>query len=396
MSTISGMSTTFNQPNYHGELIQLTPYDTPLLSMAGGLTPGSGMETKAKAFEWQAEDLRSPAIRARLEGATAPAAEGRARSNYTNQCQIFQEKVSTSYTEQAAIAGYTTAGVDGGDNPVVDPHSHQVELALRTIARDVNYAMWHSVKNAPSDNTVARTMGGLLSVIPASNKSGTIVTGLSSGASDTIAETGTALANGDRVVFTAPPAELRYDVAYYVVNKATDSFKVSLTSGGTAITIANSQTGIAYVKAATTLTDTLINTVVQSIFDNGGMSEGDTATMFVSSTQKAKLTAVYAALYGKANTYAGTRNVAGLNLQTLQTDFGLLNVVIERALPADAIAFASMEQVAPVFLNVPGKGVLFEEDLARTGASFDTQIYGEIGLKYGNPYAHGVIRGLAL
>ena len=393
MSGITGISTTFALPNYHGELIGLTPTDTPLLSLAGGI--GGGKETKAPAFEWQAEDLRAPAIRARLEGADAPTAEARVRTNYTNQCQIFQEQVATSYTKQAATAQYTTAKVDGVSNPVVDEHAHQVSLALKTIARDVNYAMWHSVKNAPSDNTVARTMGGLLSIIPAGNRSGTVVSGLSTGA-DTIAETGTALSNGDRVVFTAPPAELRYDIAYYVVNKATDSFKVSLTSGGTAITIATGQSGIAYVKAATTLTDTLINTVAQAIFDNGGMSEGDTATMFVSSTQKAKLTAVYAALYGKANTYAGTRNVAGLNLQTLQTDFGLLNVVIERALPPDAISFASMEQIDPVFLSIPGKGVLFEEALAKTGASEKTQIYGEIGLSYGNPYAHGVIRGLAL
>ena len=395
MSGITGIGTTWSLPNYHGELIGLTPYDTPLLSLAGGLA--GGKETKAAAFEWQAEDLRAPSIRARLEGADAPDAEARVRANYVNQCQIFQEQVATSYTKQAATAQYATANVDGSANPVVDEHAHQVELALKTIARDVNYAMWHSVKNSPSDNTVARKMGGLLSVIPAGNKfGGTVVSGLSTGASDIISETATGLANNDRIVFTAPPAELRHDVAYYVVNKATDSFKVALTQGGTAITVATDQTGIAYVKAATTLTDTLINQLAQAIFDNGGISEGDTATMFVSSTQKAKLTAVYAALYGKANTYAGTRNVAGLNLQTLQTDFGLLNVVIERALPADAIVISSAEQLSPVFLSIPGKGVLFEEALAKTGAAEKTQIYGEIGLAYGNPFAHGVLRGLAL
>lgn len=395
MSGITGIGTTYGLPNYHGELIGLTPYDTPLLSLAGGLA--GGKETKAAAFEWQAEDLRAPAIRARLEGADAPDAEARVRTNYTNQCQIFQEQVATSYTKQAATAQYATANVDGSANPVVDEHAHQVALALKTIARDVNFAMWHSVRNTPSDNTVARRMGGLLSVIPVGNTSGkTEVTVNTTGAADVLNETSTTLANGDRIVFTVPPAELRVDVAYYVVGKVTNGFKVSLASGGTAISLAQDQTGIKYIKAATTLTDTLINTVAQAIFDNGGISEGDTATMFVSSTQKAKLTAVYAALYGKANTYAGTRNVAGLNLQTLQTDFGLLNVVIERALPADAIVISSAEQLSPVFLSIPGKGVLFEEALAKTGAAEKTQIYGEIGLAYGNPYAHGVIRGLAL
>ena len=46
--------------------------------------------------------------------------------------------------------------------------------------------------------------------------------------------------------------------------------------------------------------------------------------------------------------------------------------------------------------EVPGKGVLFEEELAKTGSSDKTQIYGEIGLKYGNALAHGVLRGLAV
>ena len=66
----------------------------------------------------------------------------------------------------------------------------------------------------------------------------------------------------------------------------------------------------------------------------------------------------------------------------------------KRQLPADALTVVSLDQIQPVFTNIPQKGVLFEEDLAKTGSSDKTQIYGEIGLKYGNEAAHGVIRGL--
>jgi hypothetical protein len=38
--------------------------------------------------------------------------------------------------------------------------------------------------------------------------------------------------------------------------------------------------------------------------------------------------------------------------------------------------------------------VLFEEELAKTGSTDKTQLYGEISLKYGNEAAHGVLRGL--
>jgi len=47
-----------------------------------------------------------------------------------------------------------------------------------------------------------------------------------------------------------------------------------------------------------------------------------------------------------------------------------------------------------VFLNIPGKGHFFEEELAKVGAADRRQLYGEIGLEYGNEKAHGVIRGL--
>jgi hypothetical protein len=88
--------------------------------------------------------------------------------------------------------------------------------------------------------------------------------------------------------------------------------------------------------------------------------------------------------------------LAGLRWTASSTDFGTLNIVVERALPKDCIAAVSMEVVDPVFLSIPNKGVLFEEQLAKTGASDKSQIYGEIGLKYGAEHCHGVLRGLAV
>ena len=400
MSTITGIGTTFNLPNYHGELIGITPTDTPLLSASGGI--GGGKQTTSTSFEWQTEDLRDPEIRARLEGADAPTAESRARANVENVVQIFQEAVTTSYTKLAATGQYATPtsapfhSADGEANPVGNEHVHQVANALKTIARDVNYAFWHGSLVKPTTNSTARETAGLLSVISTNRVATGEVTGLTSGASNVINETGTALSNGDKIVFTAPPAELRPDRVYFVVNKATDAFKVAATAGGTAITIATSQTGIAYVPAKTALTVDGLEGLMQSVFDAGGISEQDTATLFCSSRQKRALTAAYADEYGKADPLAGTRNVGGLNVQTVETNFGTLNVVIDRALPPDTLAVVSLEQVDPVFLSIPGKGVLFEEALAKTGASEKSQIYGEIGLKYGSELAHGVLRGLAV
>lgn len=398
MAGTSGLGTTFNLPNFHGDLIEITPSDTPLLSASGGLN-GGGMSTTSPAFEWQTEDLRDPEIKARLEGAAAPTADSRVRANVENVAQIFHEQVSTSYTKQAATGQYGTPGsspfysADGVANPVADEHGHQVANALKTIARDVNYAFWHGKKVKPANNSTARATAGLLSVITTNRVANGETIGASA-ATDTITVTH-ALSVNDKIVFTDVGASttIRPDRVYYVKSVSTTvSFKIAATEGGTAITVGTATVSFVTTKKALDVTG--LSELMQSVFDNGGISEQGTATLFTSSRQKRALTAAYTT--NSADPYAGTRNVGGLNVQTIETDFGLLNVVVDRALPPDALAVVSLEQVSPVFLEIPGKGVLFEEELARTGSAISSQVYGEIGLQYGNALAHGVIRGLVV
>jgi hypothetical protein len=401
--SVSGVGTTFGLPNYHGELFGLSPGDTPLLSAAGGLSGGG--QTDSTSFEWQTYDLRDAASRPRLEGADAPTAEERVRANVENVCQIFHEAVATSYTKSAATGQYATAGSapfqsnSGSDSPI-NEHSWQVEQALKQIARDVNYVFWHGTKVKPTTNATARATQGLLGAMTSNAQIADSTNPLTAGASaatDTITVTHNLVAD-DKVVFTDVGASTTIVAgrAYWVKSVSTTaSFKISETKGGAAITVGTATVSFYGCKAATVSSPDLIGVLLQSIFDNGGITEQGTATLFVPSGQKRMLSKGYATAYSSnAGILAGTRNVGGVEMNTIITDFGTLNVAVDRQLPADAIAVVSMEQVTPVFLNVPGKGVLFEEELAKTGASDKTQIYGEIGLKYGNQAAHGVLRGL--
>ena len=63
--------------------------------------------------------------------------------------------------------------------------------------------------------------------------------------------------------------------------------------------------------------------------------------------------------------------------------------MLNRYMPADVVLVADLSVCAPVFLEIPGKGFLFREELARTGAAFKYQIYGEIGLEHGPETFHG-------
>jgi hypothetical protein len=404
MAGITGMGTTFNLPNYHGELFALTPTDTPLLSASGGI--GGGKQTGSTAYEWSTYDLRDAASRARLEGADAPTAEARVRGVVENVVQIFQEAVTTSYTKQATSQQYATVQAapfnsnDGEPNPVTDEHAWQIMQTLKEIARDVNYVFWHGTKVKPTTNSTARATAGLLSVITSNAQVADSTNPLTSGASaatDTITVTHNLVVN-DKVVFTSvgvATAIVPHRAYWVVQNTSTTSFKISATKGGTPITIGTATVSFYGMKAATVVTPDNIGGLLQSVFDTGGINEQGTATLFVPSGQRRAISKAYATAYSStAGIMAGTRNVGGVAMDTIVTDFGTLNLVTERALPADAMAVVSLEMIDPVFLSIPGKGVLFEEELAKTGASDKTQVYGEIGLAYGNEAAHGVIRGL--
>lgn len=398
--SIAAMGTTFNLPNYVGELYAITPADTPFLSAIGGLT-GGGMTT-ATEMEWQTYDLGDPGQNTALEGAAAPTAEGRVRGNVRNVLQVHHRKVSVSYTKQAAIGQLATPqsapyrGVPG-EQPVTNELDWQVQQSLKEMALDINWSFINGVYSNPTTNATARKTRGLLAAITTNRIAlGTSVTGLTS-ATDTISETATALANGDKIVFTATGAATNIVAGrvYFVVSKATDSFKVATSSGGSALTLGTA-TGLAYTKPTTTAqTSENFNDIFQMAFDNGGLSEQETAVIVVNSRQKRNVTKAYAAAYRQADPLAG-RNVGGVSVDTVVTDFGTFGVMMDRHMPQDSLAVVSMEQCMPVFMNIPGKGTLFSEPLAKVGSSNDEQLYGEVGLKYGNERAHGVITGLPL
>jgi hypothetical protein len=397
---ITGMGTTFNLPNYVGEIFELTPTETPFLSAIGGLT-GGGM-TDATEMEWQAYDLGDPGQKTALEGATAPAAEEIARGNVRNVLEIHQKKVSVSYTKQAAtglLSTPQTAPYHGvpGENPVTNEMDWQVQQQLKRMALDLNWVCINGQYALPTDNTTPRKTRGILQAVTTNRIAlGATTTGASS-ATDTITATAHGLANGDAIVFTNTGAATGIIAGriYYVVNAATDTFKVATATGGTALTLGTA-TGLAYtVPSDTALTADNVNTLAQMAYDNGGLTDQANTVLVVNSRPKVALTKAYAGQYRQADPLAA-RNVGGVSVDQVVTDFGTFGVMTDRHMPQDTILLCSMEQLAPVFLNVPGKGTLFSEPLAKTGASTEEQLYCEFGLKYGNERAHAVLTGVHL
>jgi hypothetical protein len=132
--------------------------------------------------------------------------------------------------------------------------------------------------------------------------------------------------------------------------------------------------------------------LMQTIWESGGIMEADTATLMCNGYQKRALTDIFIT----AKNYQETsRTVGGVRVTTILTDFGQLNVMLNRHMPTDQLVVLSLDEMAPRFGLVPGKGFLFVEDLAKIGSSDRKQLYGEIGLEYGLETHHGKIINLA-
>jgi hypothetical protein len=310
MAGIVGQGTTFNLPNFVGDLFSITPTDTPLLTAIGGLT--GGLDAGAKRFEWSFYDLRDASDRARLEGADAPDAEERVRAFDHNVVQIVHEAVEVSYTKQAAVNQLDAQVLTAGTSNVQDEMAWQTDVALKQIARDLEFAFIQGAFAEPADNTAPRKTRGIMQAI---------------------------------------------------VTNVVDL-------------------------AGAEMTRTDVEDLMQLVWDNGGILEGETRTIVVNSSLKRQLTKAYIDDVGYTEQM---RNLGGVNVQTIETDFGILNIMLDRFMPADELLVASLEELAPVFLLVPGKGFLFLEELGKTGSADAAQIYGEVGLKYGNERHHGKI-----
>ena len=393
MSGITGLGTTYNLPNYTGVLHQLSPTSTPFFSTIGGLSSGGGQVTSTE-FEWEGYDLRTPGQNTALQGAAAPTAQNRVRQNFTNVVQIHQERVSVSYTKQAAY-GLKSGTNNDQTNPILNEVDWQTRQMLTQMVKDANWSFINGVYQKPTDNTTAARTRGLIPAITtnvaASNSDVLKYTGFTS-ATDTI--TGThALAVNDKVVFTANTgAALTLGRTYWVTSVSTTvSFKVSNTKGGAAITVGTGS-GIALTKgSATAITRDQVNGLAQQVYDNGGINDELSAVFLVNSTQKINLSKAYTTQFQDDN-----RTMGGVSMSTIITDFGTLGVMVDRAVPQDTIILASLGECSPVYLEVPGKGHFFAEPLAKTGASDDVQLYGEVGLAYGAESSHGILQGCSL
>lgn len=161
MAQVTGVGTTFNLPNYAGDLFTASPTQTPFLSMIGGLS--GGKQTDNYEFPtgvvYDLPDATQPNI-SETASATAPQSALVARTQETNVTQIHHETIDLTYAKlsnSGRMSGLNTAGQTANPSNEKD---FQIQQKLIKIARDIEYSFLNgSYQKSSAANVANKTRG---------------------------------------------------------------------------------------------------------------------------------------------------------------------------------------------------------------------------------------------
>lgn len=89
------------------------------------------------------------------------------------------------------------------------------------------------------------------------------------------------------------------------------------------------------------------------------------------------------------------RNEYGIQVRDLLLPIGKISIALGEFIPEGTAYAFNFDAIRPIEQPTPNKGNFFLEPLAKTGAGEKYQLFGQIGLDYGNELLHGKITGLS-
>lgn len=171
-----------------------------------------------------------------------------------------------------------------------------------------------------------------------------------------------------------------------VYNKATADDEINKTRGMNAAIVTN-------VKAAAgaALNLWLVNDLMGTMAANG--ADITRLTLWVNPIQLNQINA--AAVEAGMSMGEAYRNEYGIQVRRLLLPLGEIDIALGEFVPEGTAFLFNFDAIRPIEQPTPNKGNFFLEELARTGAGEKYQIFGQVGLDYGNEVLHGKITGLS-
>ena len=169
-------------------------------------------------------------------------------------------------------------------------------------------------------------------------------------------------------------------------NKATKDSEVNKTRGMNQAIVTN----VIDAKGKT-LDIWLINDLLIKIRDNKGDISNLVLWADTTSINQINGSAVEAGVeMGKAYS-----NEFGIQVRDILLPVGKVSLALGEFIPAGTVFAFNFDAIRPIEQPVPGKGNFFLEPLAKKGAGEQYQLFGQVGLDYGNELLHGKITGLS-
>lgn len=137
---------------------------------------------------------------------------------------------------------------------------------------------------------------------------------------------------------------------------------------------------------AAALSKAMIDSLFATTADGG--AELVNPILWCSATTKQKISA----FYGVQPT---DRNVGGVNITTIATDFGNVGVAYDRTIPNNRLLLADMSVIRPVFVPVKNGETILMEPLSQTGAAELWMLYAQFGIDFKSADLHGVLTNFA-
>lgn len=129
----------------------------------------------------------------------------------------------------------------------------------------------------------------------------------------------------------------------------------------------------------------VLKSFFKSMYDQSGQYLNG-HTIMVNSTIKGAISEAYE---GTHFVVSNGFKLAGIDIQDLMTDYGTMHIVLANTIPANTLLCFKPEVCHLVEQPTPGKGNFFYEELAKKGAAYEGQIFGQVGLDYGAEFLHG-------
>ena len=392
--------TTSGTVSYLGDLFMQHKRPNAFLRLMGGIQGDVKITTSIEFPVGTFYSVPAPSQPARLEGAAAPTPNTTSITQATNVCQIFQEAVSLTYLGMSnrAVSGVVPIPQGGVNGPVQNPRSQefQVARAIEKIAQDANYSMLNGIFTDPGDPTAtALGMRGILTAISTNLIDHSTVTGTITAQQYRsfidglllqmityngyqIDDTFTLLCNAQEYSNTAA-AWTALGTIYVQPEAVVFGVKVRkiFTTFGTLMLVLDPDVPAAF------------STTVHS---GDAISEGDSTATLTSVAGLVVGDSLNFDLAGTVETFTLTAINSGTGVVTINGTFAGAHgagVVVTRGA---TVAVINVGLICVVGLEVPGKGLLFEEPLYKSGSSEQTQIYGQLSIDHGPEYLHGIVR----